>query len=180
MALDLIAVFIDTPKVVAAPVDVKHNTISRVGALLAFIVVGFHFDPLGLERALWLAPLPPLLAANLTDPVRPELLSQEVCRAQQVRLRDLDMVDPDPLRVWDPLAGEGLQFLDGVARGMGKKGADQVQPLVIGEMRCGLVGQGLSVQVLFCVSPASELTTVMTLYESCDLHATRMWIQQLA
>jgi hypothetical protein len=90
------------------------------------------------------------------------------------------MVDSDPLRMWDPLAGEGLQLLDGVTGGMGQKGADQVQSLVIGEMRCGLVGQGLPVQVLFRVSLLSELTGAMNLYESCDLHATRRWIRQSA
>jgi hypothetical protein len=52
-----------------------------------------------------------------------------------------------------PLASESLQFLDGVVRRMNEKGTDQVQPLVVRQMRCWFVGEWFPVQIL-CLSSA--------------------------
>lgn len=58
------------------------------------------------------------------------------------------MLDTHPLRVGNPLAGEGLQFFDGVARGVGEEGPDQVQAFVVGQVRGGFVREGFPVEVL--------------------------------
>jgi hypothetical protein len=160
MALYLVPVLIHAAKVVCAPVDIQHDAVAQVGVLLARLIVGLHLDPLGLERTLWLAPLPPLLAADLADAVRAELLDQEVGCLQKVLLRNLDMIDPYPLGVRHPLAREGLQFLDGVVRGMVQKRADEMKPLVIGQMCGWLVGELFLVEILSPVSliSAGDLT----------------------
>jgi hypothetical protein len=58
------------------------------------------------------------------------------------------MVNLYPPGVWHPLGGEVLQLLNGMVRGMGQKGADKMKPLVVGKVRCRLLGEGLPVQVL--------------------------------
>jgi len=78
-----------------------------------------------------LAPLPPLLPANAANAVGAELLRQERCCSREIRLGDVNLVDFDPLWVRDPLAGEGLQFLDRVTGGMLEKRADEMKAFVI-------------------------------------------------
>jgi hypothetical protein len=112
------------------------------------VVVGLHLDPLGAQRALGLAPLPPAPAADLPDAVRAELRLECGGRAGELVLRDLDLLDPDPAGVRDPLRGEGLQLLDGVVRGESEEGLDQVKTLIVGEMRSRSLSEGSAIQIL--------------------------------
>jgi len=47
-----------------------------------------------------------------------------------------------------PLAGEGLQFLDGVARGIDQKGADEVQAFVVRDVCDGIGSVAFPAQIL--------------------------------
>ena len=108
MALNLVTVLVNTPEIVRATVDIQHHPVARIGILLALLVVGLHLDPFSLERALGPTPLPPLPTADLMEAIRTQLLGEKVGRAREVARGDFDVVNPHPLRVWYPLAREGL------------------------------------------------------------------------
>lgn len=65
-----------------------------------------------------------------------------------MRVGDGRVFDPYPLRVRDPLGGEGLELLDGVARGELEEGADEAEALVVRELGGRLAATGLAVEVL--------------------------------
>lgn len=69
MALELIAVFIDTPKEVGSPMYIEHDPL----ALFAFpsIKVSPHLNPLGLQGAAVSSPLPPFLSSYLVNAMVP-------------------------------------------------------------------------------------------------------------
>lgn len=48
----------------------------------------------------------------------------------------------------DPLAGEGLQLFDRVARGVGEERPDEVKTLVVGDVRRGLLASGFAIEIL--------------------------------
>lgn len=132
MPLELVAVLVNAAKIISASVNVQHDASTRLARLLALVVVGPHLDPLGTEGGVWLAPLPPLGAANLADALGSQLLLEEGCGADDLVLRDLDLLDLDPLRMRDPLGREGLELLDRVVRCVEEEGPDEVEALVVG------------------------------------------------
>ena len=108
VALHLVAVLVDASEEVGAAVDIEHDAAARVAAPLALVVVGPHLYPLGLERAAGLPPLPPLAAADLADAIGPQLRLEDGGGVRDLVLGDLLLLDLDPLRVRNPLRGEGL------------------------------------------------------------------------
>ena len=73
---------------------------------------------------------------------------EEVGGARGVGFGDGGVLDLYPLRVGDPLGGEGLEVLDGVAGGELEEGADEVEALVVGEVGGGFLVEGAAVEVL--------------------------------
>ena len=73
---------------------------------------------------------------------------EEVGGARGGGVGDGGVVDLYPLRVGDPLGGEGLEVLDGVAGGELEEGADEVEALVVGEVGGGFLVEGAAVEVL--------------------------------
>lgn len=150
MALHLIAMFIDAAEEICAAVDVHHDTLDGIAALLPLVGIRPHLDPFSLERRLWFPPLPPSPAAHLTDAVSPQLCRQQLGRARQMLLRYGHLVDLYPLRMRHPLGGERLQLLDRVMRGKVQERSNQVQPFVVGQVCCRPLPEGLPVEVLRC------------------------------
>ena len=77
-----------------------------------------------------------------------QLSNEEVCGTQDVFFRDLEVFALDPARRWDPLRGKGLDLLDGVVGRVDKELPDQMQTLVVGDVRCRLLCPRLTVQIL--------------------------------
>lgn len=48
----------------------------------------------------------------------------------------------------NPLAGEGLQLFDRVARGVGEERPDEVKALVVGDVRRGFLASRLAIEIL--------------------------------
>lgn len=61
---------------------------------------------------------------------------------------DLDLIDANPGRMRDPLAGEGLEFFDRTGGGKGEEGTDEVEAFVVRESLGGFLADFFTVEVL--------------------------------
>lgn len=150
VALHLVAVLVDAAKVVGAAVHIQHDALAPgVGGAEAVLPVLAHLDPLGLEGLAALAPpLPPRMPADRLDALGAQLRAHEVGRALQLRVGDGWMVDVDPVRHGHPLRGEGLQLLDRMQRGIVQEAPDQLEALVVGDVRRRLVLERAALEVV--------------------------------
>lgn len=129
--------------------DVEHDPLPLVVVLLPFMVVRAHLDPFGTEgTGIRLAPLPPLASADFPYAFRAKLGLEGAGRVVELFDRDRHLVDLDPLGVRDPLGSEGLDLLDSMRGDIFEKGPDQVQPLIVGQMRSRPLVERLAVDVL--------------------------------
>lgn len=148
MTLHLVAVLVDAAKVVAATVEVQDDAMTRIAGFLSLIGMGAHLNPLGLERLLGPTPLPPQAAPDQRAALLTKLPVYQFGGPRQMFLWYPDVLKLHPLRRRHPLAGKGLQILDGMASRMLKERSDQTQPLVVGEVRGRLLPERFPVEIL--------------------------------
>lgn len=71
------------------------------------------------------------MTADSLQTGRAKLGLYEFGRTLQMGIRDGDFLELDPCWGRNPLAGKGLDVLDGVLRGIGEELADQAQTFVV-------------------------------------------------
>ena len=148
MALDLVAVGVNTSEEICPAVNVQHDAVALARALLAVVEVSAHLDPLRLEFSRRTAPLPPLLTTYARNPIGAELSGNSGRGGGEVSVRDDDGVELHPMRRRNPLAGEVLCIFDGMFCSVDEKSADDLNAFVIGDMHRGLLVVGFAVDVL--------------------------------
>lgn len=139
---------VDAPEIICTAMYVEHHATERFVVFLPLVCIRAHLDPLSLQRALWSSPVPPFPPANLTDAIRPQLSLNQLCCSAEVLVGYGDAFQLDPLWVRDPLRCESLDLFDGVMGGILEERSNQVQSLVVREMRGRLLLQVLFVEVL--------------------------------
>jgi hypothetical protein len=152
MPLHLIPMFIRAPKKVRPAMNIKHDSLALPTRTLPLIIILSHLNPLRLQLAPGASPLPPSLPTNLLHAMRAQLFLYVCCAFRDLRRGNGDLVDFHPVRMRHPLRGEALDFFDCVVRGVDEEFADEVQAFVVGDVRGGLLMEGLAVEVLRRVS----------------------------
>lgn len=148
MPLHLVPVLIDTTKEVSTPVHIEHDSVSLLSRSLPLLLIGLHFNPIGLQLTARSAPLPPCLAANHFDTMGSQLLLYRLCGRCTKLFGNVNLLDFHPRRVRHPLRSEALDIFDAMVRGVSKKLADQVQPFVVGYVRGRLLAVCSPVEIL--------------------------------
>jgi hypothetical protein len=139
---------INASKEVGSAMNVHHDSSQRFARLLPLVGIGAHLNPLSLELGTRTPPLPPLPSSNLADAFGAKLLLDEVGGTSQVFVNYGSSFHLDPLRVRNPLRCECLEFLNCVVGSKLEKCANQVQALVIREVRRRLLLGRFLVQIL--------------------------------
>ena len=106
MTLELISVFIDTPKEVGTPVYIKHDSFALF--TLSSIEISPHLYPLRLQNATVSSPLPPILASHFIHAMVPKLRYNCVCSFRETFFGYADFFYFNPTWIGDPLRREGL------------------------------------------------------------------------
>ena len=77
-----------------------------------------------------------------------QLIVDQLCGALEELGRDFRVIDSDPVRRWDILAGERLQVLDAVLGRVIQELSDQAQSFMVGDMRGRFLSQRSTVEVV--------------------------------
>jgi len=149
MSLHLVSMLIHTSKEVRASMHIQHYPLPRITHALPFLIIGFHLNPLSLQIAPQSAPLPPSLPANFLNTMVPQLFLYSFRCLCDVLLLDLDLVYPDPRRMRHPLGREALDIFDGVVGRVEQEFLDQVEALVVGNLRRGFLRACFAIEILF-------------------------------
>lgn len=157
MALQLIPMCLNTPKVICTTMDVQHNPLvaGMVFALVfPLIVVAMHLDPLCAQSSILIprraTPLPPLFTPHTCNTIRTQLFGDcGSCRIQKF-VGNGDSFDLHPVRSGDALGRELLDILDGAPGAQGDEFADDGDAFIVGQMDGGFALAVFPMQVLDC------------------------------
>lgn len=149
VSLQLVPVHVHTSKEIRSSVDIEHNLLPGVVVLFPLVVVRAHLNPFGVEgTGVRLSPLPPLASTDLPYALRAELGFEDTRGVLELVGRDGHLVDLDPLGMRNPLRGEGLDLLDRVMRDILEERPDQVESLIVGQVRGRPLVERFAVEVL--------------------------------
>lgn len=149
MALYLIAMFINTTKVIGPAMDIKHDSCTLPTRLLSRIIVCGHLYPLSPQRLRCSSPLPPFRPTDLFNSPGAQLRNESICCRRGIFLGYRNTLYLYPYRRRDPWRREVLDFFNGMVRSVVEKLAGEMETLVVGYMRRWLLLELLAIEVLY-------------------------------
>lgn len=139
---------IDAAKKVRSAMYIEHYSFSIFPARFSSGIIPSHLNPLCLQHTSFSSPLPPLLTPNLIHTSVSQLSNDSISRFGDTVLRNVNLVDLDPVGTGHPLRSESLDVFDSVVRGVEKELADQIYTLMVRDMSRRLLMERLSIEVL--------------------------------